>query len=73
MTDIEALEKLAAIEGPWHDKYVEEVKKFNECPHPDNMMQQFTERCLKCGYNVYYGPGPRWYLEMALKESQETP
>lgn len=71
MDELEILEKLAAIGGEHHDAYVEELRKFKACKHPGNMMQQFIECCLACGYNVWYGPDPEIYLNRALKADAE--
>jgi hypothetical protein len=69
MSDISALEKLGAVGGPHHDKYVADVKKFEACTHPN--VQSFTDYCLSCGFNTNYGPMAEDYLKEALKPEQE--
>jgi hypothetical protein len=66
---IPALEKLSAIGGKHHDEYVREVKKFNECKHLRT--QQYTECCMDCHYNEWYGVDPQPFLDKAMKEDAQ--
>ncbi len=64
------LEKLAAIGGEHHDAYLVELRKYNSCMHLRT--QTYTEHCMDCGYNTWYGPDPEEYLKKAMTPDPES-
>ena len=67
---IEVLEKLAVIGGEHHDAYLVQLAKYNQCKHLRT--QTYTEYCLDCGYNTWYGPDPQDFLDRAMAPPEPT-